>query len=67
MERVLDDCPLSEIARDRVADRRVVMPQLLRSQRPRRLEEEQVTVIALPDVPEVPKPVSFEPKGHLAQ
>src|SRR5438445_1158818 len=64
MKCIVDHSPGLEIARDGVADRCVMVPQLRRTERTRSLEIKEVAVLAVPNVPKVPQPVVSQPKGH---
>src|SRR5207244_11842270 len=64
MKRIVDCGPVLEIERDGMADRRVVVPQLLIAERTRSLDVKEVAVLAVPNMPKVPQPVLSEPQGH---
>ena len=66
-ERVGQHVPRVQVARYRVADRRVDVPQLRVAERARRLQIEHVDVVAVAGEPEVPHPVPVEPKRHRAR
>ena len=57
-ERVGQHLPVAQVARDRVADRRVDVAQLGVAERARGLQIEHVDVVAVAGEPEVPHPVT---------
>ena len=65
-ERVREHVPAAEVARAGVADRRVVVTQLGVAQRARRLQVEDVDVLAVAGEPEVPQPVVGQAQRHGA-
>ena len=63
-EGVGQDPPAAQVARDRMPDRRVVVALLRVAERARRLEVEDVDVVAVDGEPEVPQPMIVQAQRH---
>ncbi len=65
-QRIGQHAPVAQVARDGMPDRRVAMAQLGIAERARRLQVEDVDVLAVAREPEVPQPVAGQPQRHRA-